>query len=730
MTSKASGYSFTEKGPHISVEEKRSYNGSDSSTAVPEPGKAFGRRRTTPADGIAMGLEKDVEKDYLNTLGKFYKKVVSFNVVTRNLIYIVPFSVLLASPIIVFATVKADARAGGVRLLGLFIWIQVMWWCLWLAKYFAQVLPLIYMMLSGFVSSGTRKYRTVIENLETPLTFTLFSIIAWATSEPLITIFDQPKKVPFHWVVMVRRVALASIAASALFLAEGLITELIAITYHRRQFEDRVNESKRKVAHTDTLYDIYLSVFPGNDPAVSNEDSSIRTGMIYSESASSNQKLIDNLAMFGETLQSTVCNITGEIMSRRAKKAKDKAIHKVVVTDALEQPIPTEALAKRIWFSLVWEGKEALTKEDIQSIMEPHDEAKANEIFDRIDIDKHGDVSLDEMVMWLAEVARERKYIDRSMHDVREAVKVLDRFMKFAALILLAIIYAAFSEAGFSKYVLNIGSSIAAVSFAIGSTVQELPGSCIFVFVKHPYDVGDRVLISDMHMVVEHISLLYTKFKRLDNNRSVQLANIKNNENWIENISRSKAMKEQIPISVHAETSFADIEALKLEPSDFARDNKRDFFPDIEIQIHECKDLKQIDLLISICHKSNWTNEFLRLIRRNKFMAAILSSIRNVRIYSAGADKPLAIRVIPSQEVDIAKEAVAADREEADLLRQRQEDAAAAHTTVSVVPAAIATTGYQPNLIVADQRASIDSRRSGQGRRPSQTPVGRRPLDG
>lgn len=72
-----------------------------------------------------MGLGVDVEKDSMNALGKFYTKVVSFNVVTRNLIYIFPFSVLLAIPIIIFATVKADARAGGVRLLGLFIWIQV-----------------------------------------------------------------------------------------------------------------------------------------------------------------------------------------------------------------------------------------------------------------------------------------------------------------------------------------------------------------------------------------------------------------------------------------------------------------------------------------------------------------------------------------------------------------------------------------------------------------------------
>lgn len=251
----------------------------------------------------------------------------------------------------------------------------------------------------------------------------LFSIIAWATSEPLITVFDQSPKVPFHWVVILKRVALASIAGSALFLAQGLIIQLIAINYHRRQFEDRVNESKLKVAQTDALYDTSLALFPENHPAFRNEDFSIRTGMDFSKSASSNQKLIGNLAMFGETLQSTVGNITGEIMSSRAKETKAAAIHNVVV-EALEQQVSTEALAKRIWFSLVSEGKDALTKEDIQTIMGPQREAQANDIFDRLDVDENGDVSLEEMVMWLAEVAREKKYINRSMHDVGEAVKV------------------------------------------------------------------------------------------------------------------------------------------------------------------------------------------------------------------------------------------------------------------------------------------------------------------
>jgi small-conductance mechanosensitive channel len=125
------------------------------------------------------------------------------------------------------------------------------------------------------------------------------------------------------------------------------------------------------------------------------------------------------------------------------------------------------------------------------------------------------------------------------------------------------------------------------------------------LFIKHPYDVGDRVLIADTHLIVEHISLLYTSFKRVDNNRVVQISNISNNDKWIENVTRSKAMKEQVSVVVHAETSFADIEVMRgeLEAFVLSPDNKRDFHSEVEIQIMEVKDLKSIELLVGVQHK-------------------------------------------------------------------------------------------------------------------------------
>jgi small-conductance mechanosensitive channel len=46
----------------------------------------------------------------------------------------------------------------------------------------------------------------------------------------------------------------------------------------------------------------------------------------------------------------------------------------------------------------------------------------------------------------------------------------------------------------------------------IGGSLQEVLSSIIFLFVKHPFDVGDRVNIDSVQYTVKEIRLLSTVF--------------------------------------------------------------------------------------------------------------------------------------------------------------------------------------------------------------------------
>jgi hypothetical protein len=399
-----------------------------------------GRRTTLPTNPTGPQVGYDGEENTVNRLGKLYARIRDFNVVTRNLIYIIPIAVLLAIPLIVFATVAKNERAGGVRILGIFIWLQVIWWAFWLTKAIAAAMPLLFMFLVGFVSSGTRKYQLVIKAMEIPIAFMLWTIVSYFTV-PVITVFDNfdSKNNPRpQWVHNFQRFLLASMAVAALFIAQKLIVQLISVNYHRRQFNARVNESKLKVRMLDGLTEHSLKMFPLNAHPFEMEDFEILTSLDASQQDPSSTKLVGGVALYTEMLQTTVGNITSEITGARSNQSA--AIHNLVV-EALESKRSSRALGSRLWQSFVMEGKDALFRADIEEIFGRGRAEEANEVFNLLDQDNNGDISLDEMVLTVLEISRERKAIAASMHDVGQAVRVLDRFLFVIALILLGIVY-------------------------------------------------------------------------------------------------------------------------------------------------------------------------------------------------------------------------------------------------------------------------------------------------
>lgn len=88
-----------------------------------------------------------------------------------------------------------------------------------------------------------------------------------------------------------------------------------------------------------------------------------------------------------------------------------------------------------------------------------------------------------------------------------------------------------------------------ALSWLFSATAQEFLASIIFVFVKHPFDVGDRVDIYNTGagtvdtFFVKEIALMYTEFKKLEGH-VVQAPNSLLNTLFILNMRRSGGLAE------------------------------------------------------------------------------------------------------------------------------------------------------------------------------------------
>ncbi|CRK17982.1 hypothetical protein BN1723_017598, partial [Verticillium longisporum] len=411
----------------------------------------------------------------------------------------------------------------------------------------------------------------------------------------------------------------------------------------QRSFALRIKACKREVHLLGLLYDASRTLFPMYCAEFEEDDDIISDSILAQTGkkvggAAVPLKFVGNIGRVGDKVTAAFGNVASEITGKQV--FNPNSAHSIVI-EALEKTKSSEALARRIWMAFVCEGNDSLYLEDVQEVLGPSYKDEAEEAFNAIDGDMNGDISLDEMTRSIVEVSKERKAITEGMKDIGQALRVFDKVLMFVVLLIVIFIFLAWFQSSFLTTVATAGTALLSLSFVFAVTTQEFLGSCIFLFVKHPYDVGDRVDIQGsekLQLVVDKISLLYTVFTRIDKMQVVQVPNIVLNNLWIENVSRSKAMKEVITIHISYDTSFEDIETLRHEMEAFVRhsDNSRDFQPDVAMGVSSVGDLDKLALDVVIKHKSNWHNEIVRATRRSKFMCALVLSLKKVPIYAPG----------------------------------------------------------------------------------------------
>ncbi|KAF4625131.1 hypothetical protein G7Y89_g13038 [Cudoniella acicularis] len=611
----------------------------------------------------------DGEEMHINGMGRLYHKVVNFSIVTRYFVYVLPMALAFAAPIIIFSINGNQDKFLGqthMKVWIFFLWLEIVWLSLWISKLISKAFPAIFMFLCGVVSSGTRKYALIIKAVEIPLSLVGWAVTSLVTFQALSSALvngrndniltaankndsPTPSGPAPRWMTVVTNLLLSCLIASLLLLGEKMIVQFISINYHHRSFDAKIKDSKHAIHLIGLLYDASRTLFPMYCNEFEEEDYIINatiesmlaktTGHAHHRSGSTAPlKLIGDIGRIGDKVTSVFGNIASEITGKQV--FKPDSAHSIVI-EALEKTSSSEALAKRIWMSFVVEGKNELYPEDLEEVLGPGRKSEAEEAFTAIDGDGNGDISLEEMIMKIVDIGRERKAIAASMRDVGQAIGVLDQVLVAVLFVIVVFIFVAFQDTGFVTTLTTAGTTLLSLSFVFAATTQEFLGSCIFLFVKHPFDVGDRVDIvgpEKEFLVVEQISLLYTIFKRIDSMKMVQVPNIVLNNLWIENITRSKAMKEQLDMFISFDTSLEDIDLLRKEMEAFIRhpDNSRDFQPDLILEATGIGNMDKLQLKIEIRHKSNWHNETVRAARRSKFMCALVLALRKVPIYSPG----------------------------------------------------------------------------------------------
>ncbi|RMZ78011.1 hypothetical protein DV737_g4100, partial [Chaetothyriales sp. CBS 132003] len=568
-------------------------------------------------------------------VAKFFKYIHGSSFIIRYFTYIVPIAGVLLTPVLIgaLAPVGQNANVGGVKLMWFGIWLEIVWLTLWAGRLLAKMIPWPMGLVSSLFTNNAKKWRDLGKQLEMPAT-----LFFWMLA---VEISFLPTMIHHHiggnahvkdWESTMNKVLVSFLVAAVLNFIEKIIIQLIAISFHLRTYADRIEINKFQIGSLTKLYAYSKAKIDMEDAEFeekpSAKESGTHTPAVYAQQAS--QVVNRAFAKVGDLAGTVAGDFTGK------KVAKSGHPSQVVLT-LLNSTNGSQVLARRLYRTFVPDGKEAVDKDDLKPAFDAEDEADA--AFSMFDKDMNGDISMEELEAVCVEMGRERKSITASLKDLDSVVGKLDDVLFFIVLVVAVLVLISLLSTSAAGVLTSAGSAVLALSWLFSATAQEFLQSCVFVFVKHPFDVGDRVSIygntgaqlkGDDYFVKE-VSLLYTEFKKMEG-QVVQAPNSYLNTLFILNMRRSGGLAEAVPIIIRFGTTIEQIEAFRAQLMDFVKSEKREYQGNILTELREVTEAYSLTLNVVFFYKSNWQNELLRLQRRNKFICAMMLAMQEVGI--------------------------------------------------------------------------------------------------
>jgi hypothetical protein len=459
------------------------------------------QRQTT--DDFGRQMEKDAQPP----LAKFFSDLMD-NEIVRYTLYIIPVAIIIAIPLTLYCTIwKNEAWSasitnsttvitagsnttlkggsiingtftggtfvngalvngtvtGGViqsktliklHKKGMLVWIELCWAFLWIAKILATLIPSIFGFVSGMVTTGLRKYALVLRAVKTPLSIFIWAVLCIA-SYNIIYVFDKETHAkyngtnnPISGMVTFHKVLKVSTGMSALWLAEKMVVQLISVNYHATAHRDKIKDIKKTSTAVDLLYEASLRRYPDHHRDFIEEDMDIHDvdnmQKLLREKAADQKvrKFFGDIRWTADKVTTAFGRIASDITGQEV--LKPTATH-AVVEGALERKLGSEAMARRIFKALCPPNSTAITEADLVNDLGAGREAEAHWIFSQLDRDGNGDVSLDEMILLICGIARNRKDMWKSSCDIKDAVKILDHVLSFIVFVIVVLFYGTFS---------------------------------------------------------------------------------------------------------------------------------------------------------------------------------------------------------------------------------------------------------------------------------------------
>ncbi|KAF8660735.1 hypothetical protein HU200_057477 [Digitaria exilis] len=412
---------------------------------------------------------------------------------------------------------------------------------------------------------------------------------------------------------------------SAIWLVKTFLMKLVASTFHRKTFFDRIQESVFHQYVLQTLSGPPVMELAENvgregsglgrvsfsrakeEKGVPEVIDVVKLRRMSQEkvSAWTMRKLITAIRSSG---LSTISNTIESFDDVDGMEQKDKEIN-----SEWEAKVAAYAIFKNVARPGYKHIEEVdllrfLTKEEVDLVIPLFEGASET-----------GKIKKSALKNWVVKAYLDRKSLAHSLNDTKTAVMQLHNLISVIVIVIIIIVTLLLMGIATTKILLVISSQLVVVVFIFGNACKTVFEALIFVFIMHPFDVGDRCVIDGTQMTVEEMNILTTVFLKNDNEK-IYYPNSVLSTKPISNFYRSPNMYDTIDFAIDVSTSVESIGALKSKIKGYLESKPTHWNPVHTVNLKDILDVNKINMSLSVQHTMNFQNIREKNIRRSELV--------------------------------------------------------------------------------------------------------------
>ncbi|KAL6558680.1 hypothetical protein OROMI_019030 [Orobanche minor] len=433
----------------------------------------------------------------------------------------------------------------------------------------------------------------------------------------------------------ITRGIVSTLVGAAMWTVKTLCVKIVASSFHVRTYFDRIQES--------IFHQYILQTLSGNPTMVENDSSrlsgklSFKKGTVGKKETKEEVINVDKLYKIRrEKVSAWTMGGLIRVIRNSELPTISEVLDETVEGDSSWEPkvitseVEAREAANRIFRNVVKHGHKYIEEDDLMLFMPKEEVNNAFPLFEGAVESRR--IKKSSFRNWVVKAYNERKCLAMSLKDAKTAIEELNKIASGIILIVIIIVWLLLMEITTTTVLVFISSQLLLAVFMFGNSVRSIFEAIIFIFVVHPFDVGDRCVIDGVQMIVDEMNILTTIFLKADNEK-VYYPNSILATKAISNFNRSpEMMGDVVEFAVDFKTSAENIAALKAKIKGYLESKPHQWSPNHSVQVKDIVDVNKMMMALYVTHTINFQNAGERGNRRSDLVFELKKIFEEVGI--------------------------------------------------------------------------------------------------